>query len=57
MSKRGLAAQAHRAGAAQTVTQVTRQDHLGQTSRRKDVVVYLGTELEFTAAGRPSLNG
>ena len=48
---------ARRAGAAQTATQMSRQDHLGQTSRGKDVVVYLGTELEFIAIGRPSLNG
>ena len=45
---------ARQAGAEEIVTQMRRQDHIARVAGALDGEVYLGTELFFTAAGRPS---
>jgi hypothetical protein len=50
-----LRAVAQRAGADQVVVQMERRDREAQVAGGWEQRVYLGTELTFTAVGRPSL--
>ncbi len=45
---------AREAGAEEIVTQMTREDHVARVAGALDGEIFLGTELVFTAAGRPS---
>ncbi len=50
-----IRALAHRAGAGEIEVHTLREDHYAPTKGGWDDQVYLGTELTFTAVGRPSL--
>lgn len=50
-----VTAQARQAGADQIEVRMTRQDHYAPTRGSAGSEIYLGTELTFTAVGRPSI--
>jgi hypothetical protein len=49
-----IKAQAHQAGAAQVEVQMDREDREVMVTSGWGDKIYLGTDLTFTAAGRPS---